>query len=338
MSLILMESADVDNEDELVGEKWTTNNTVTFEVKGGRNSFNIGARQDQGIMKRFEAQQDSTIIVGWRFYAGAGADSGNKQENQILGFWSGNTEHVRLKQAGNNRFRFQAVEGGANYYTANDTHSPNTWQYLEAKVTIDYSGSLELRVDGNTVISQSGVDIRNSAAVDNNVDEVAFGAQRDLENWIRDIVIMNSAGSALNDFQGPVIVELIQPDGAGNYSQWTPNSGSNWAAVDENTPDGDSTYVLATSTALRDSYTFSNIQSITQNPLAVQVWNHARYKDAPLDVASFVRRGVTDSDGSFTTPSGGYQTRAVTIWEDDPIAGSNWTVSNVNNSEFGVRT
>jgi len=340
MSLIMMESCDLPS---VAGAKWDLFTAVTFaQTVDSRTCWKIADNRDEGLRKNFAAQEDDTIILGFRHYK-TGLSTTNAV-GSLCGFYGdgGTVTHITV-EAPNSDGSIDVRRAGTTILATSSAGALSTtgaWQYIEVKVVIhDTTGSVIVNVDGVEVVNVSGVDTRNGGT-DALIDRITIGSQNTADNSataVRDIVLMNGQGSSLNDFLGPVIVEARLADGAGDNTDWTANTGTNFAAVDDpGADDGDTTYVESTAAADRDDYTFADLSAITTAPIAVQAHAIARYNATPLDIATYLRRSATNDDGTAETPTGSYASRALTIWETDPIAAAAWTLANFNATNFGI--
>jgi len=132
--------------------------------------------------------------------------------------------------------------------------------------------------------------------------------------------------------------EIIRPDGAGNYTQWTPSAGSNWQNVKEVTADDGTTYnEKAGNLDYKDSFSFGNTSgSGTINYVRI----YARYYSTHAEGAwtLFFRISGTDYYSSnCTQPS-------VASWQDDykqwatnPNTSSAWQWAELDAIEAGYR-
>lgn len=293
----------------------------------------------------FPSQEDDTIFFGMRVNFNI-FDIQSAGSDNIINFNEGGaaTNHVKIiAQDGDGTlgaYRSTNLIGTS----AAAAYPQDQWFYLEGRVRIhDTTGLVEIRVDGNTVINLSNVDTR-AGGTDGLIDRVRIGSAEGNSVKLRicDFWVANEQGSGndIRDFTGPVTFQSLRTDAAGNYTNWDVSAGANHDAVDDPVDaihDGDATYV-ETAVAERDSYSVANMTGTT-NPIAVQVKATARYVNARQDMNTFLRRSSTDNDGATDSAvSIGYGDRAVSIWEEDPIASSAWTVANFNSTEFGIRT
>ncbi len=336
MSLLLMESADLPS---VAGDKWTTNTATFAQTVDGRTCWRM-VEASMPLTKNLSAAQESaTITVGLRYLV-TGTSNGTTN-NGICTFYGigGTVLHVRVTNTASGAIAVYRNASNLLGTSAAGLLPINTWVYLEFQVTChDTAGAVTVKADGVTVLTLTNVDTRNAGA-DALIDQVRFGAQ-DVGSlkyaYVRDVVVMNDAGTTLNGPIGPCIVEARLATAAGDLTAWTPNTGANYAAVDDPAAnDGDTTFVEAL-TPVRDTYTMADLVAVGSNIKAVQAHVVARYNTAPLNVATTLRRSSTNSDGTASVPTGSYGSKAVTIWETDPVAAGAWTVANFNATQFGV--
>lgn len=211
------------------------------------------------------------------------------------------------------------------------------WAYIELKVTIDNSaGAYELRVNGVNVASASGVDTYNTGNV--GVDRATFAASSSSSNavYFDDIYICDTSGSVNNNFLGSKKVVAIYPNAAGDSTQFTPSTGNNYAAVDENPPNDDTDYVESGTSSHLDLYNFDNTSLLSI--AGVQI--NARVKETdgtPYSIYLVAKSGSTQSDGSSQAiGSASYVTRS-RVLETNPDTSAAWTDSEMDSAQFGVK-
>ena len=222
----------------------------------------------------------------------------------------------------------------------------NTWYYVEFKWTLDNtSGATEVRVNGVTDpgCTLSGVDTLYSGT-DTSWNAVLIGCQFNTASWwCDDIYISDLSGGVNDDFLGDVTVQGRLPDGNGTNSDFTGSDGdstNNYLLVDEQTvdyPDDDGTYVQSSTIGHYDTYTYPAL-STTATVLAVQVGACAKKTDSGARTYKCVAKlsGGAETDGSTThAPSEGSYSYGLEVWNEKPGGGS-WSVSDVDNAEFGV--
>lgn len=140
----------------------------------------------------------------------------------------------------------------------------NAWHHVEAKVFIsDTVGTVEVRVNGVTVIELTGVDTKNSS--NSTIDQLRpnncyhFTASAAPTLWTKDFVIWDDTGSVNNDFFGSVSVVRLSVDADDSFN-WTASTGTTgYDLIDEVGPD-DADYVEADSTPpAASTFTLSNL-------------------------------------------------------------------------------
>lgn len=342
MSLILMESC---RQPAGLGTPWDAHYDVdSMEVHDGRDCWDLGNENSPRLGSNFAADEDDVITVGARYYILNDEDSSTNDHSFIFyegGY--GGTAHLTVQFIPN--FAILVKRGDASgpdlVTTANNVWNDDTWFYIEVQVKIhDTTGYVIIRINGIEVANETGLDTRNGGS-DGLIDAFGIGAGENntCDPRICDIYVLNEQGAAFNDFLGPVEIESLRPNGAGNYTNYTPSAGDNHDAVDDPLPsnhDGDSTYVETSAAATRDSYAVEDLAS-TKDPIAVSARVVAKTESGTaLDIATFLRRSSTDDDGPATTPFTGYQQNGYKIWEEDPVAAGAWTNANFDATEFGI--
>jgi hypothetical protein len=134
---------------------------------------------------------------------------------------------------------------------------------------------------------------------------------------------------------GPKKCETVWPSGAGTNTNWAPDSGVNYARVNEISSDGDASYVQASVSGTRDSYAFPG--TITgNNPLVTVVNCAARNADAgSINIQGLTYNGSSYGLGDSKTAGLNYQMMQFPIYRD-PNTSAAWTRAGVNAAQFGV--
>ncbi|WP_425616693.1 hypothetical protein NA78x_000347 [Anatilimnocola sp. NA78] len=215
--------------------------------------------------------------------------------------------------------------------TAISVLSAATWHHIELKVTIANSGTYELRVNGVNVLSGSADTREGSNDYCNRVrlvgpDAIVGQAPSFDDWWIADA------------FLGDRKVMTIFPDADGDSSDFTPSTGGdNYAMVDDNGPDDDSTYVQSDTPGDSDLYTHGNVSGAS-SIIAIQANIVARKTDVTdFDMNLTVKSGSTEDDGAAVTVSSTDFANYTRILETDPDTGVAWTQSGLNSAQIGPK-
>ncbi len=214
------------------------------------------------------------------------------------------------------------------------------YQYLEIKVVFSASGSVTVHRDGVaiiTVASHNTIPTGNSSA-----NSVTFGntavvtGPAETAFDIDDLHICNGLGSVNNDFLGDVMVTTLFPTGAGDLTQWTPFTGSNWQNVDDPLAP-DVPYNWGTAAGQVDLYTPGNLAATPADIFGVQ-WNAmVRKTDASSYVINSAMKFSTIHYGTTNfTPNTDFQD-FLDILEQNPDTSVDFTESDINGMQAGLK-
>ena len=221
-----------------------------------------------------------------------------------------------------------------------NTIAAGQWYCVEVKVTIgDSDGAYEVRVNGTTVASASGIDTRNSGS--GLIDRVQFrgwyGSTASIYVTFDDVYVLDTTGTDNNTFLGSQIVEVVFPN-SNAQSNWSPSTGtSNAACVDENPSNDDTDYVYSTTVGNKDLYGVTSCTRINANIKGVQLNADARVTDTtPQGLRPLAKSGASEtSGGSYTVTSTGYKVFPV-LAQYNPATGALWTPAEIAAMQIGI--
>lgn len=287
---------------------------------------------------------DTSCIVGFRFKT---PSSFNASNDTILEICSDHATDIQvvlqIKQgtdssSGEFQINRNTIELGS---TSTDVLGTNNWYYIELKLTIDNSGSYELRLDGVNVLSASGVDTKNitNTSVANMFVFSGYPAAGGDSGMIADasalddIYICDSTGSVNNDFLGPCRVAAIFPDGD-QAVDFSPSTGAdNYALVGGTGELDDAEYVQSSTPTDSDVYTYASAPGNIDTIHGVQV-NTYSFIDTPVsvtyDVLVNANSVATHGVGNLT----GSKSRAVLL-EENPATTTSWDTTAINSVQAG---
>lgn len=234
--------------------------------------------------------------------------------------------------------RGDAFSGGSTQLAISTLNiTANVLHDIEMKAVIDNSvGSVTVKVDGVTFITYSGDTQQTANAFG---ESIRFGYYSNA-SVIRDfyhVYIMDGTGSDHNDMVGPLKSTTCRPTGAGNYTQFTPSTGSNWQNVDDSTQDGDSTYNADGTVNDIDSFVINDSPTGATSIIGVSKFLWARRDDATTrKIAAMFRISGTDYVGVDQTMAlsyAGYRDQ----FGNSPATSSAWGISEFNNAESGYK-
>jgi hypothetical protein len=240
----------------------------------------------------------------------------------------------------NTDLTLSVVIGSTVVATSTATLVSDTYAYLEIKVVFSASGSVTVHKNGVaiiTVASHNTIPTGNSSAnsvIFGNTDIVTGPAQTAFT--IDDLYICNGLGSIRNDFLGDSMVTTLFPTGAGDLTQWTPFTGSNWQNVDDPLAP-DAPYNWGTAAGQVDLYTPGNLAATPADIFGVQ-WNAmVRKTDASSYVINSAMKFSTIHYGTTGfTPNTDFQD-FTDILEQNPDTSADFTESDINGMQGGIR-
>jgi len=277
-----------------------------------------------------------TMVVGFAYQPGDALGDNCR----IVVFHQGSTEHFSLRVQTSGEVSVHLGTSATAVATSTGASlAPNTWSYIEFKVTIGNAGvgSYEVRVNGVNVLSDSDQDTQNGGSAI--ADSIKFFGNSDSSSANRsafdDIYILDDTGSENNDFLGSQKVVAIIPTAAGDDTDFTPNSGNNYQAVDENGHDSDSSYVESGTSGHTDLYQFGDV-SLTDIK-GVQINAVAKETDAsPFSLNLLCKSDATLDSGSPLAIGGTTYVSRSRILEEDPDTSAPWTDSGIDAAQFGI--
>lgn len=136
--------------------------------------------------------------------------------------------------------------------------------------------------------------------------------------------------------------ETRRPDAVGDETNLIPNTGANYAAVDEATSDDDTTYVISDAKSdifQTDLYNLPDVTVLTNrgNINSVTVYIHARAGGNILQTGAYtwIKTNAATYSGTEQPLTNTYTTYS-TIYPTNPQSGSEWTWLEINNLQAGV--
>lgn len=254
-------------------------------------------------------------------------------------FENGATTHLTLRASSTDGW--EVVRGSSTIIasSASALMVPNVWYYTEIAVRIaDTGGTVVVRLNGVEVINFTG-DTRNAGVAQ--VDQITcFFPASNTTQWIDDVYYLDDTGPApYNTFLGDCRVPILAPNGNGTYSQLVGSDGNstdNYQLVDE-IPPSTADYVGSATPGQRDTYQHTDLTTAAGQVLAVQPAALAFASDAGAASLKTVTRLASGTERL----SAAQTLSASAQWICDPPqttdpAGVPWTITNVNNAEFGV--
>lgn len=212
----------------------------------------------------------------------------------------------------------------------------NAWHWIEFKIGLGTGaadGAIQIRVNNSLIASYTTIDTHTGDPAVG----IKLGGSTGV-HYIDDLVVLDGTGSTLNDFIGDSKIETLMPNGEGAVMAWSYNvGGSGWDAVDEGTPDDDTSYIFSTTSGQEARFTFANLSEDPDNIHGVQVRYVAKKADAGLrTVRSVINSSAVENTGATYGLALDYSARHADFFELNPNGAVAWTFAAVNAVEAGV--
>lgn len=247
------------------------------------------------------------------------------------------------------------VNAGGTNYGSSSALSTGVWYRLEIK--LDRTGGagatvVEGLIDGSSFATSS------TATLANGVDFIQIGRVSPPSSsaigdfYVDDIAINDSTGSFQNAYPGDGRIIHLRPSATGDNTTWTPDTGSNFARVQEVSPDSDTSYVRNSVTLNQaDDYNVddSGINSYDVVNL-VSVGFYARAETATTNDYQFTVRvkkaasGTVSESSSINIASTTYLINASALPRNYPLVlyqdpdSANWTQTTLDSMQIGLKT
>lgn len=220
------------------------------------------------------------------------------------------------------------------------------WNHVEWKTVINNStGTIDVKVNGVSVLSLTSQDTQNTANASAN--SVRFGnlsGSFGLFSDYNDIVIWDGqttdpqGNSDIHDFIGDCGLSWGLPTGAGTTTQFTPDSGSNYARVNEATPDTTS-YVEDSTVGHIDTYAMADLPASAVSVKSMAVVTYAEKTDVgSRTFCAELRTNSANFAGSTSQSLGNSYAYYFNNWGQNPSGTpANWTVADINAIESGQK-
>lgn len=226
---------------------------------------------------------DATLIVGYGLYIPADS-AGN---GTILELYDGTTRglYLYLRMDADGEIEVWRDEGTDVLLgtTSGAAIRMVSWFYLEVKAYChDSAGTVEIRVNGTTRLTLSGVDTKASTMSHGYWDRVQLRGTMYGGAWFDDLYICDGTGTKNNDFLGVCKVETVFPTSDAGTNQWTPQAGADhYAMVDDGAlADTDATYLEDSTSSHLDQFGFGDVSSLLATVKGVSIMSDCRETDA----------------------------------------------------------
>ncbi len=233
----------------------------------------------------------------------------------VISVWRGN--------GSGSKFTTKLGDSGVPAITA------NAWNSIEAKVKIANSGgTVEVRVNGVTVINLTGQDTQASGAAETSQVRWEVTGAGTEGYYVDDVVAWDTTGALNNDFLGDRKVVTDFPNADTADVAWTRSTGStNFGVIDENPPNGDTDYLTTTNNGDKAGVTFPNLPTeVTQISAVVFIQKTKKTDAGTANTQLHLKSGASTANGTDRPMTTAY-TLYHDVFETDPATSAPFTRS-----------
>lgn len=334
MSLIFIEGFDHYATADLL-KKWDYVYNATIVAGSGRRGgkcLDTVSSQDRSVGRNLTAYASALI-------AGFAAKYSGTDDCGAFHFKEGTTKCCYLVFHPDGRVQ---IKRGASTVVA--TSLPGVlpiaaWCYVEIKAVFGATtGAVEVRINGNTVISATNVNTADAGTLgySNFILGKAASTSFSAGCLLDDLYVLDTSGASNNDFLGDCRVDAYLPTSEGDTQAWDPTpAGTHYTTVDDATPSA-TDYVSSNVAGEVELFGFTDMVNTPLAVFGVQLASSIFKTDAGFRaVKGLVRLAATNYPSSeiSVTETERY---ALAVWDQDPNAAAAWTRTTVNDAQFGV--
>jgi len=321
----------------------TTQVSAQTGASGAGISLRLGSGQSNGFYRSYDNQQT------WRVDFFIRVDNVATASRYVfLEIRDGGTVQIALDVSdGKIRVVFDSGATVGTHGGPGTTISINEWHHVRFETVIDNTvGYYKVYLDGVNTNEESSIDTQTTANAYGSV--VAFGntklmtAQVDFD----DIIICDYGGADVEMDTMPLQARVVSflPVAEATYSQFTPSSGTDNAAMVDNTGNihaGEETDYTYSSTAGHiDSFTLATLTPTAEkdaNIVGIRVASHWRMDSGTGEAAILARVSGVDNFGTTTALNTDFNVTGPALYLYLPGTSTRWTTAIFNASEFGYK-
>jgi hypothetical protein len=207
--------------------------------------------------------------------------------------------------------------------------------HIEAKITFGAAdtGSFEVRVNGSTFMSGSGltIDPTNRTHLGFGITASSAVGTQSSRIFFDNLFIWDDIDGDVTDFIGDRVVFTLLPDSDGSSQDWAPSTGSDGYDVINNVPP--TGYISSTTPGDYSNFGMSDLSQPSHSIVGVQVNVKAVKTDAGDSEIVFGPEGALDGVAEPVLDQATYFTK---VWERDPDTDASWSASGVQDLIVGI--
>lgn len=320
--------------DGVYAETTAVSSISTSNVRTGANSLLCFAN---ATLRRVLGGAKTFVGIGGAFYISGGLPIANQAQRLFDFRDTANGQHVViwLQSTGT----VSAYRGATHLGTsASPVMTANTYQHVECQILISNTvGTIEVRVNGVTVLSLSGQDTCNTANVECSQVSFAGGTGSGSNIYLDDIYCYDNTGSYNNTWIGDRRVLTLFPNANTATADWTPvGAATGYECIDEANPNDDTDYINATAAGKISQFGLQNTPAGVSAISGVVIIERARKTEAGIgNTKVSIVSGASTTAGA-DKPLTEIYTYRQDVFETDPATAAPFTPSAVDSLQFKV--
>lgn len=222
--------------------------------------------------------------------------------------------------------------------TSSPVLTANSYQHVEAVVFFSQTvGTIELRINGVTVLSLSGIDTCNTALVECSQVIIGGGFIGLSTHFVDDLFAYDNTSSYNNTFIGDRRVLTLFPDANTATADWTAvGAASGYLCIDEANPNDDTDYITAATVGLVSQFGLQNLPGGISVINGVVMVERARKTEAgTANTQVSIVSGASTANGA-DKPLTEIYTYRQDVFQTDPATAAPFTPSGVDSLQFKV--
>ena len=315
----------------------------TANVRTGTYSMRVTANApSSNTVRRVLGGPKTTVGLGMALWIPS-LPAGNNEQQMFR--WSDAANSVQLVLFLQSTGVLEVKRGGSGTslgVTASPVIVANAFQHVEAVVTFSQTvGTVEVRVNGVTVLSLTGQDTCNTALVECSQVNIcgSFGGSgfSSCDCYVDDLFAYDNTGTYNNTFIGDRRVLTLFPNANTATADWTAvGAATGYECIDEANPDEDTTYISAATSGLVSQFGLQNLPGGISVVNAVVMVERARKTEAGIaNTQVSIVSGASTSNG-VDKPLTEVYTYRQDVFEIDPASAAPFTPSEVDSLQFKV--
>jgi len=315
---------------------------TTSNVRTGTYAMQFGIGF-QGFARRVLGGAKTTVGVGAAWYFPALPTASNTDAIYAFNDADNNVQvTISIGSTGTlSAYRGHFISGTLLGTTATPVVVANAYQHIEAVVFFSQTvGTVEVRVNGVTVLSLSGLDTVASSLVE--CSQIVFALPgtslgATISKYMDDVFAYDNTSSYNNTFIGDRRVLTLFPDANTATADWTAvGAASGYLCIDEANPNEDTDYITAATVGLVSQFGLQNLPAGISIVNAVVMVERARKTEAgTANTQVSVVSGASTSNGA-DKPLTEIYTYRQDVFQTDPATAAPFTPTAVDALQFKV--